>query len=662
MKRPNHRRLSLAAVLALFAAASCPAITPTEWQHRQTVAVSAPGLVRVELTPASFDAAAPQQEDLRLIDPAGNETAILVDRPPVPAARVIRPSGFGVKEGPGTTEITITTGTDGKLTSVSLETPSPFFLRAAKLEVSANESDWVALDQGVPIFREWGAERLELPVGGRAAAYVRVTIADNLDAPLPFTGARLMLEAAAAAPVPVGGHISGRDEFAGETVLTLALDGRNVPLAAIDFETAEPVFMRRVAVSVREVRNAIPSERTIATGTIFRVALNGAPAHERTELALAFAPPTRELLIHVYNGDSPPLALSAVRLKRSPVSLLFEAPVAGSYTLLSGNPQATLPRYDLAAFAGEMRSASASVVVPGALEDTPDYHPSESLAAPPLPDIPLTGAPLDAREWAFRRAVQIAEPGVQELELDLGALANSRRDFADLRLLRDGNQIPYVLEEPVLARSLGLSPEDARDPKRTSFSTWTVRLPKEGLPVRSVVLSSTTSLFQRQFRVFEKLPAQEGGTFEYTLASGQWSRTPQPGVPETRVFELQEPMGTDTLWVETDNGDNPAIALGTVQAVYPVVRLVFKVAEVDGFALAYGNKAAYAPRYDLGLVAGRLLTSSRMVAHLGADTQGAGARNPFTGLNGGVVFWGALALVVAALLVTVARLLPKPPA
>jgi hypothetical protein len=662
MKSPTHRRHSPVILLALLAAASCPAVTPSEWQHRQAVAVPAPGLVRVELSPASFDAAAPQQEDLRVIDPAGNETALLVDRPPVPVARVVRPSGFEAKVTPGRTEITMTTGTADKLASLSLETPSPFFLRAAKLEVSENASEWIALDQGAPIFREWGAERLELPIGGRAAAYVRVTISDNLDAPLPFTGARLLLEAAdAPAPVSVGSHISGRDEFAGETVLTLALDGRNVPLAAIEFETAEPLFMRRVAVSVREVRSAIPTERTIATGTIFRVALNGAPAHERTELALAFAPPTRELLIHVYNGDSPPLALSAVRLKRWPVSLLFVAPVAGTYTLLSGNPQAAAPRYDLAAFAGEMRLASAAVVVPGGLEDTPDYHPSEALATPPMPDIPLTGAPIDAREWPFRRPVLIAEPGVQELELDLGALANSRHDYGDVRLLRDGNQIPYVLEQPVLARSLSLPPEEARDAKRPSLSIWRLHLPRAGLPVRSIVLTSATSLFQRQFRIFEELPAQDGGTNEYTLASGQWSRTPQPGVPETRVFELQEPMRTDTLWIETDNGDNPAIALGAVQTVYPVVRLVFKVAESDGFALAYGNKSANAPRYDLGLVAGRLLTSSRIVAHLGPDEQGAGARNPFAGINGGVVFWGALALVVVALLVTVAKLLPKPP-
>jgi len=57
MKRPSLRGLSPVVLLALLAAASCPALTPTEWQHRQALNVAAPGLVRVDLTPASFDAA-----------------------------------------------------------------------------------------------------------------------------------------------------------------------------------------------------------------------------------------------------------------------------------------------------------------------------------------------------------------------------------------------------------------------------------------------------------------------------------------------------------------------------------------------------------------------------------------------------------------------------
>ncbi|HMD62139.1 MAG TPA: DUF3999 family protein [Opitutaceae bacterium] len=663
MKRTLFPSLSRPAViLAFLAANSCPALAPTEWQHRQALNVAAPGLVRVDLTAASFDAALPDQEDLRITDAAGREIALLLDRPPAQAARVFRPSSVEVKLEAGTTRVTIATGTAEKLSSVSLETPSPFFLRAAGVETSDNGSDWTLLDQGIPIFREWGAERLDLPLGRRSAAYVRVTIFDNRGAPLPITGARV-LSVAAPAPgaVPVGARISSRDEFAGETVLTVALDGRNLPLAVLGLDTREPLFMRRVSVAVREVRDAIPGERIIGSGTIFRVALDGARPREQLELPLSFAPATREILVHIHNGDSPPLSIDAVQLKRQPLNLLFMAPSAGTYTLLSGNPQAEAPHYDLAAFAGELRGATAAAVVPGAVEDAPDYHPRESLGSPPMPDVPLTGAPLDARDWAFRRTLLIAGPGVQELELDIGALAGSRPDFGDLRLLREGNQIPYVLEQPGLARSLDLPPETSADPKRPTVSTWSIRLPRAGLPVRSVVLASTTSLFQRQFRIFEKRASDDGNPYEYTLASGLWSRTPEPGVPGNRVFSLQDRVHADTLWIETDNGDNPAIALGSVQVVYPVVRLVFKVAETDGFELAYGNKSANAPVYDLSLVAVRLLTSSRAAAHTAAEESRGGARNPFAGINGGIVFWGALALVVVALLFVVARLLPKPP-
>jgi hypothetical protein len=192
-------------------------------------------------------------------------------------------------------------------------------------------------------------------------------------------------------------------------------------------------------------------------------------------------------------------------------------------------------------------------------------------------------------------------------------------------------------------------------------SLWSLRLPTAGLTLRRVVLASSTSLFQRQFRLYEKTAQPGEGPSEHLLAAGLWIRTPEPGSPAARIFELQDRMGTDTLWIETDNGDNPPIALGTAQAVYPVARLVFKVAQTDGFTLAYGNPSAVAPRYDLSLVAERLLTSSRSAARLGAGGPGAATRNPFAGMSGGYLFWGALGLVVVALLLIVAKLLPKPP-
>ena len=659
MKNPPRKASALLAAL-LVATAAPAALVPTEWRHRQEFTVAAPGIVRVELPDATFDAAQPDRADLRVLDPAGREAAFVLDLPPQVLSRVVRPAAFEVRLENGATVMLLKTGTtDARVASVTLETPHPHFLRAARIETSPDGSDWSLVDEGVPLFRQWGAEKLVVPAGHRAAAWIRVTVNG---ATFPFTGASLTLAAGPAAePVPVGARLVSREEFAGETVLTVALDGRHAPLAALELDTPEPLFMRRVTVAVRDVRDLVASERIVGTGTLYRVALDGAPARAQLRLDFKHVPLARELLVHIHNGDSPPLAVTDLRIKREPYSLLFNATSAGTHALLTGNPQAPAPRYDLASFIGQMHAARAETVNPGPLQDTPGYQPRASLAETPLPDVPLIGAPLDPRGWTRRQPVVITAPGVQELELDPAALAGARTDFADLRLLRAGNQIPYILEQPTLARSLALTPEPAPDARRPAVSIWRLKLPHAGLPLQRLALASDTPLFERQFRIYEKVTAGDGRAYEHTLASGAWNRTPEPGSPRTRVFDLAGRPGTDTLFIETDNGDNPAIALAGVKAEHAVVRLVFKTAETDGFFLAYGNPQAAAPRYDLGLVARKLLTAGRISARPGAeeaDPEGF-ARGVLRRLKGGVAFWSALALVVVVLLVVVARLLPK---
>ena len=669
----SFRSLPLLLFILLVATAGFSAFTPTEWSQRQTLTVATPGLVKVAVPAATFDANQPGLADLRLVDASGQEISYLLDTPPADddalRSRLLHPKSFEITpEDQSMTRLLIATGTTEKLESIDLETAAPFFLKAAHVDVSADGKEWQSLGPAVPVFRQFGAEQLRLSLNRQSAAFVRVTLDDFRSRPVAFTGARLLRTPAAASPpplIPLGAGITRRDEFAGETVLTVTLDGRHVPLAALAFETKEPLFMRRVTVTVREVRGAVSTERTIGAGTLYRVALEGAPARAQLELPLEFTPLARELLVHFHNGDSPPLVIDGVQAKQHAIALLFMAPASGSYTLLSGNPQVTTPRYDLAAFAGEMRQASADALIPGPIEPMPDYHPRESLGTAPLPDVPLTGVPLDTKDWPQRQPVQITRTGVQELELNLAALARARPDFADLRLLHAGNQIPYVLEQPALARPLVVTPVATPDPKHPTMSVWRVSLPQTGLPLQKIVLTSVTPLFQRQFRIYETPANQNGITREATLAAGPWSRTPEPGVPETRIFELSDRPRSDTIWIETDNGDNPAIALGAVQVIYPVVRLVFKVADTDGFTLTYGNPNANAPRYDLSLVAVKLLTASRQVAQLPGDNVEAANPAPksfLASINNTSIFWAALILVVVVLLVVVAKLLPKPPA
>lgn len=666
-RRPGGRGLLLAGLFA--ATTSFAAIVPTEWPQRQALTIAAPGLVKITLPAATFDGAQPDLADLRIIDAAGGEVPYLLDNNlpgrALEPSRAGAPQSFQATTKGDTTQLLCATGTKALLESIELETSVPFFLKAALVEISADGTEWQSLGAAVPVFRQFGAEQLRLALNRRSAAFVRVTLDDYRSRQVDFTGIKLRPAPASAAPpalAPLGARLTRRDEFAGETVLTVTLDGRHVRLASLLLPANDPLFMRRVTVTIREMQGDVPDERPIGSGTIYRVALEGAPVRTQLEVPLDFTPLTRELLVHIHNGDSPPLSIAGVQASQHPINLLFNATTPGPYFLLAGNLQATAPRYDLAAFAGEMLRAAARSVIPGEREAMPQYQPRASLATPPMPDVPLTGAPLDLKSWLYRRTLRVEAAGVQELELDPEALARARADFADLRLWLNGNQIPYLREQPKLTRSLTLMPVAAPDSKRPSVSIWQVRLPQAGLPFRRLVLTSATTLFQREFRISEKSTGTDGRAEVRMLATGAWSRTPEPGVPETKAFELGDRFRSDTVWIETDNGDNPPLALGAVQVIYPVVRLIFKVAATDGLALAYGNKSANAPRYDLGLVAGKLLTSSRLVARFADSGQAAVPEEFFTGPRLRYIFWGALALVVVVLLTVVAKLLPKPPA
>jgi len=140
-----------------------------------------------------------------------------------------------------------------------------------------------------------------------------------------------------------------------------------------------------------------------------------------------------------------------------------------------------------------------------------------------------------------------------------------------------------------------------------------------------------------------------------------WTQT-----PESKTKEFSLPLDgtpqTDTLMVETENGDNPPIALDKFTAYYPATRLLFK-AKADDLVLYYGNAAAPSPSYDLNLVAGELLAAEKAAATLGPEEQlkkSSWVENQ-TPRTGGILFWGILAVVMIGLLVVIARLLPKTP-
>lgn len=654
MKNPIRKNRRCATWLALgyaVLAAHVHALEPTEWKHRQALKVEAPGIVRVEIPAETLDAARADWGDLRIIDPGGQEVAYTLRRGTRPVVRPIAPKSFRSTLTPDATQLALEIGELADA-EVRLETPAGDFIKSAKIETSADGRTWQLAEAGLPVFRQRGVEQLRIHAGAR---FVRITLDDSRTRPVPFTGAKVLPgNAAETVALPLAAKIARREEFAGETVLTLELEAAHAPLDSLVISTPERLFTRRVSVGVRELRDEAAVERTMANGTVFKIATDEGARGANARVALDFTAPTRELSVHIANDDSPPLAITGVQVSRFEVMAYFDAATAGDYTLLSGHPQAPAPRYDVAGIRlGQATRAIA--VTPGPLAANPGYRAPEALAGTALP-----GAALDPAPWGYRKPVQFARAGVQQLELDLDVLVHARPGLADLRLVRDGAQIPYLLERPALSRSLDLAVAAADEPKRPRVSRWQIKLPRAALPLGSLTLSSPTALFQRHLRVFENITDDRGNRYERPLASAEWSHTPDDR--RTLTLALNSAPATDALFLETDNGDNPPIALGGVSAAYPVTRLLFKSDTPP--ALYYGNPQAMAPRYDLALVARQILAAEKGVAGLGPEEKlkpDGWAQGAFGGGRGGVVFWVVLAMVVIVLLGVVAKLLPKPP-
>lgn len=643
----------------LFAATALSALEPVQWQKKAAINVTAAGgYARVDLPAEVLDAALPGLADIRLLDPHGREASFDFVRPVEPVApRVLSPR-HEVRLGDRATVVTITTGTNEPLAYVAIETAPGDFLKPANVEVSPDGEQWTSLVRGQPLFRKAGSERMRVPLQSRSAGFVRITLDDRSTPPLAITGTALELSPKTAAPprtVAQAVSIGQREEFSGETVLTLDLGAAHLTLTALEFDSSTPAFSRAVTVTERRMENEVLTERVLARGLISRAPGSAVDAPVVWSMGTLAVP--REVILHIDNGDSPPLSLTGLNLRRLKRELVFNADQAGTWTLLAGNPAAGAPRYDFARFSAELRTEPVDVAVDRLTANPAFQVPPDTLAGVVLP-----GAAIDPLAWKFRRPVILGGAGVQQLELDLAVLARAQSDLSDIRLISDGRQIPYLIERSNLSREFAATIEPADDPKRPAVSRWRVKLPQSGLPLRRLVLASSTPLFQRQLRFFEPVTDERGQESLRLLTESSWTHQPtQPAGNLSLVLEHR--LTGDTIVIETENGDNPPIALGSVRATVGVTRLLFKPsAETAAPDIIYGNPQAAPARYDLVLIAPQILGAGKHIATLGAEAPTAASLDLFSGRGSVMFFWGVLALVVVLLLVIVARLLPKPQA
>lgn len=666
MKPTRLCNITLTFVAIACLAAPLHAITPNAWRHRQTLEVSAGGLVRAELSPETLDAARGGLEDLRILDSAGNEVPYLSERPEPRPGSMLVPKAFRYSADAEnqTTTLVIETGATEPLVGVTLDTPASTFLKPVRVEGSNDGETWQEITIGQPIFRQpGGAENRRVTLDKTAWPFLRLTLDDRRSQPVPFTGARLHTPGVPAPSKAVPITIKSRDESPGVTRLAVDLGAANLPVAVLRIETPEPLFTREVTLAVPEVSGEGIRERTIGHAVIYRVGIDG-KSEARLEIPLEQQIRTRELILLIRNEDSPPLVITGISGEQRLTRAVFFAREPGQYLVLTGNGQCPAPRYDLAALGPQLQKEAGAnplpMVKPSRLSENPDYQASEALGT-----LAPTGAPIDVGGWRYRKPVQLSAAGVQQLELDLETLAHASRDpgFGDLRLVRDGQQIPFFLERPSISRTLALNASPVVVPKRPALSRWSLKLPQAGLPITRFACVSPSPLFHREMVLWEEQTTDRGEKYRRQLGCATWQQTPGTPTRELTITLTQSPQ-TDTLFLETDNGDNPAIELRDFRSHYPVTRMVFKTANdaSQPLWLYYGNSNVSMPRYDLNLISAQLLRAEKSRATAGGEEITKAARKSQGGEvaeSGGILFWCVLAGVVAALLVIVARLLPK---
>ncbi len=630
-----------------------PALDVTAWKQQQPVNITTPGITRLELPAETLNASRSQFEDIRLLSPSGAESPFIIERSSLTPPRSAAVRDFKSLLLEGATIIAIETGSADAIEAVVLETPEENFIKSARVGSVTDGGQLDELTKDEVIFRQQnGASKLRIPIASASYKKLNVAINDKRGGLVPFTGARIEFTSQKQTTVPQKVAIAKAEEKSRTTAITIDLGAANLHLATLGLVATDPVFSRRIAVSYSQDDNGTTRIIPVASAVIYRLTTNDGLSTESLDVPIDQLIPTSQLTLTIDNGDSAPLHVGSIEATRQPVSLVFYAQESGAWQLITGNRTVNAPRYDLAMLDRQLRQGSAAKAQAGTLALNPDYKEQ-----PALPDVQSAGANIDLKSWRFRKAVTTGQTGVVRVEIDAETLAHAQTSLADLRVIQNEKQIPFLIDHTNASRTI--QPEFAKDsdPKRRTVSLWKVTMPLESLPATRLTCTSPTPLFDRTLTIWEMQKDHMGNEYRMHLGSAQWTKQTESNGNE---FSLNLSGATPGVFeIETDNGDNPPIEIADLKVHYNVSAVVAKVTDSAPVMLYYGNHDAYAPRYDLQLVRTELLAAKKQNAALGKEeVLRAEKKTSYEVSTGSPWLWASLGLVIVALLWVVSKMLP----
>jgi hypothetical protein len=546
------------------------------------------------------------------------------------------------------------------------------------LEGSGDRVHWIVLVEDGTIFnlsadadgRSPAIRQSTLAFPPATVRYLRLTADDHEGAPLP-------------APRVAAAHIVGREPAEPDTLRSvLAFEHRpgakrtsryHVGLPA----TRLPIIALELDVGGAQIlRGAVVTEQRLDNGRVAPVVLGGAQLR-RTTLGDAVAaslrvpmrrPSGAEVDLVIDDGDNPPLDLRGVRAVYAPLPYVFfesdgGRPLRATFGTARDSSIAP-PQYDLEVLRDTVRRIAAATASWGPARPT-------SVAAV-QPAAPTTlyadpGAPLDVKSFRVSRAIP-AGSGLTAVRLDPAALAHSR--IEDVRIVdADGRQVPYILETLGEPTEVTLpAPQlvkarvdvDARVLSDAAARTWyRVSLPLTGLPDATLRLETSARVFDREIAVVTReLPRDARQLIADQVVDLPWRHDDPDGAAAPVEIALGSRRLTgDSLFVLVNDGDNQRLPLTRATLLLPTYRLRFYRQPGATLRLVYGRGDLGSPRYDIALLAPRLLDAPAVEVNAVSE-QGAGGTASKAPQR---AFWAVLAVAVLVLLLLVARLVRAGP-
>ncbi len=579
-----------------------------------------PGWTQLELPDDVLDACRPGLPDLRLADRNGQEIPYAFEPEEGATTRFLLQNVESVSQ-KETTAFLDRGAKPALAQSVTFQVEGDDFLKPVVIESSDDRLSWKQIARG-SLFSTGSARWTAVRFAPNDRRYLRFRFDDRNGPPIKVSA--VWVDAAGAAQIelrqlPLEISPSPQSE-SGFSRIEVRLPAGNLRLLCLRFEVADPAYSRRVHIFERVFFRDEVTRRSIGEGSLVRSPESGG----KNEVVIS-EPSGRNLELELENGDSPPLTLLRVVGLARPRTILFFAPLGAPRTLLYGSPSVRSPRYDLSAALEAGRPKESHIATLGPHRDS-----GETVARLFSPS---RGPTVDPAAWKRRQVIELPSSG-NIAYLDLGGSAAN--DLAAIRVVdRENHQVPFVVEQNAREIRVPVTPRVSARGTRTILTLGGLDPSRS---IESVELSASgPEYFSRDVTMAEDERDKRGITGQRILGRARWEKR-----PDEKARPLRVAIGRPTqkaVWVEIENGDNAPLTLQEAAIWISIVRIDFPFSSGEELALLSENHEASPPRYDLEMVASRVLASAARPAHLGLVVSSSEVRKPLSKL-----FWSALVL------------------